>query len=206
SDYFAPPAWQSKAPQIGQDPPRRMVPDVAANADPNTGYNLVVHGTYTNYGGTSAVAPLYAGLFATLGRKLAPIAATIWGHEECFTDIVTGDNGEYHAASGPDPCTGLGVPIGAKLAAVFANQIQANRDAQRREIAPQAGGFVPAPFDPVAATQYGLFVEAAYSMYEADPNNLMPEPSSNFPAGYRLAAWVQMQDFIILSTGPTFYG
>jgi hypothetical protein len=203
SDYFAPPAWQAKAPQIRQDPPRRMVPDVAANADPNTGYNLVVHGAYTNYGGTSAVAPLYAGLFAAFGRKLAPIAATIWDHEECFTDIISGDNGEYHAAPGPDPCTGLGVPIGAKLAALFANQIRP--DAQRDLVA-RPGGFAPAPFDPVTATQYGLFVEAAYSMYAADPSNLMPEPSSDFPAGYRLAAWVQMRDFIILPTGPIFYG
>jgi kumamolisin len=207
SDYFAPPAWQARAPQIGQDPPRRMVPDVAANADPNTGYNLVVHGKYTNYGGTSAVAPLYAGLFAALGRKLAPIAATIWNHEECFTDIVSGDNGEYHAAPGPDPCTGLGVPIGAKLAALLANQTAVNQDMQQREVPPAFAGVVPAaPFDPVTATEYGLFVEAAYSMYAADPNNLIPEPTSNFPAGFRLAAWVQMQDFIILSTGPTFYG
>jgi kumamolisin len=206
SDYFAPAAWQANAPQIGQDPPRRMVPDVAANADPNTGYNLVVHGAYTNYGGTSAVAPLYAGLFAAFGRKLAPIAATIWNHEECFTDIVIGDNGEYHAAPGPDPCTGLGVPIGAKLAALFANQMQARLDGQQRDLVAPAGGFVPAPFDPVTATQYGLFVEAAYSMYAADPNNLTPEPSSDFPAGFRLAAWVQMQDFIILPTGPIFYG
>jgi Lipase (class 3) len=43
-------------------------------------------------------------------------------------------------------------------------------------------------------------------MYATDPDNLMPEPTSDFPAGFRLAAWVQMQDFIILSTGPTFYG
>jgi predicted chitinase/pimeloyl-ACP methyl ester carboxylesterase len=202
SDYFAPPAWQAKAPQIGQDPPRRMVPDVAANADPNTGYNLVVHGTYANYGGTSAVAPLYAGLFAAFGRKLAPIASTIWGHEDCFTDIVSGENGEYHAAVGPDPCTGLGVPIGAKLAALFAN----NKVLTLAPALANGGGFVPAPFDRVTAAQYGLFVEAAYSMYTADPNNLTPKPTSNFPQGYQLAAWVQMQDFIVLSSAPAFYG
>ena len=48
----------------------RMVPDVCANADPNTGYNIFVHGSATVVGGTSAVAPLYAGLFAAFGTKL----------------------------------------------------------------------------------------------------------------------------------------
>ena len=204
SDYFAPPAWQANAPQNGQDPPRRMVPDVAANADPGTGYNLLVHGAYTNFGGTSAVAPLYAGLFAAFGRKLAPISATLWAHAECFTDIVIGDNGLYQAAPGPDPCTGLGVPIGTKLAAMFART--AAQPPRPAAAAAPAPGFVPAPFDAAKATQYGLFVEAAYTMYDADPNNLTPLPSADFPSGYRLAAWVQMSDFIICPTGPTFYG
>ena len=62
------------------------------------------------------------------------------------------------------------------------------------------------PYDPTAAVFYGQFIEAAYAMYDADPNNLTPPPSSNFPSGYQLAAWVQMQDFIFESTGPTFYG
>jgi hypothetical protein len=53
---------------------------------------------------------------------------------------------------------------------------------------------------------YGQFVQAAYSMYGAAPNNLTPPPSPDFPAGYDLVAWVQMQDFIIGSIGPTFYG
>jgi triacylglycerol lipase len=61
-------------------------------------------------------------------------------------------------------------------------------------------------YDPVAAVLYGQFIEAAYAMYHADPTNLTPPPSSNFPGGYRIAAWVQMQDFIFESTGPTFYG
>jgi hypothetical protein len=77
---------------------------------------------------------------------------------------------------------------------------------QQRDLVAPAAGFVPTPFDPITATQYGLFVKAAYSMYAADPNNLVPEPSSDFPVGFRLAAWVQMRDFIILPTGPVFYG
>ena|SRR6516162_7101499 len=61
------------------------------------------------------------------------------------------------------------------------------------------------PFDPEAAVLYGQSVQADYSMYDAAPNNLTPPPSTNFPAGYDLVTWVQMQDFIIGSTGPTFY-
>lgn len=64
----------------------------------------------------------------------------------------------------------------------------------------------PLPFNPAVATQYGLFVQAAYSMYAANPNNLTPQPASDFPAGYELSAWIQMQDFVLSSTGPTFYG
>jgi hypothetical protein len=62
------------------------------------------------------------------------------------------------------------------------------------------------PYDPVTAVLYGQFIEAAYAMYEANPNNLTPSQSSNFPSGYQLVAWVQMQDFIFESAGPTFYG
>ncbi len=63
-----------------------------------------------------------------------------------------------------------------------------------------------APFDPVAAVACGQFVKAAYSMYKAAPDNLTPSPSADFPQGYRLAAWVQMRDFILGSLTPVFYG
>jgi hypothetical protein len=63
-----------------------------------------------------------------------------------------------------------------------------------------------APYNPAAAVLYGQFVMAVYTMYDSDPSNLTPPPSSDFPRGYELAAWVQMQDFIFESTGPTFYG
>ncbi|WOJ88910.1 lipase family protein [Methylocapsa polymorpha] len=62
------------------------------------------------------------------------------------------------------------------------------------------------PYNPATAVLYGQFVEAAYTMYNANPNNLRPPRSSDFPSGYHLAAWVLMQDFIFESTGPTFYG
>lgn len=97
----------------------RMVPDIAANADPNTGYNIVVNGVLSPVGGTSAVAPLYAGLFAAFGRKLGFITPKLFQNPQCFNDITVGDNGEYHARPGPDACTGMGSPIGTQLATLF---------------------------------------------------------------------------------------
>ena len=48
----------------------RGVPDVAGDADPGTGYNVVVDGQQSVIGGTSAVAPLWAGLFALINQSL----------------------------------------------------------------------------------------------------------------------------------------
>ena len=96
-----------------------MVPDVCANADPDTGYNIFVHGSATVVGGTSAVAPLYAGLFAAFGTKLGFVTPTLWKNQKAFNDITVGGNGFYNAAVGPDPCSGIGSPIAAKIAALF---------------------------------------------------------------------------------------
>jgi len=97
----------------------RMVPDVCANADPNTGYNVFVHGSATVVGGTSAVAPFYAGLFAALGTKLGFVTPALWKNQKAFNDITVGGNGFYNAAVGPDPCSGIGSPIGTSMAALF---------------------------------------------------------------------------------------
>jgi len=97
----------------------RMVPDVTGNADPDSGYEVYVHGSSTVVGGTSAVAPLYAGLFASFGTKLGFVTPTLWKNPKAFNDITSGSNGYYTAAVGPDPCSGLGSPIGKSLAALF---------------------------------------------------------------------------------------
>lgn len=115
SKHFKMPAWQVGAPSG----PGRMVPDVAANADPNTGYIVTFAGTSQPIGGTSAVAPLYAGLFAALGSKLGLVGPRLWATPLAFNDITVGDNGFYRAQPGPDPCTGLGSPIGSRLAKLF---------------------------------------------------------------------------------------
>ena len=105
--------------QIRSTATGRMVPDVCADADPNTGYNIFVHGSATVVGGTSAVAPLYAGLFAAFGTKLGFVTPTLWQNQKAFNDITVGSNGFYSAAVGPDPCSGIGSPIGTSIAALF---------------------------------------------------------------------------------------
>jgi kumamolisin len=96
-----------------------MVPDVTGDADPVTGYNILVHGTQEVVGGTSAVAPLYAGLFAAFGTKLGFVTPKLWQNQTDFNDITVGGNGFYSAGAGPDPCSGIGSPIGAGMAALF---------------------------------------------------------------------------------------
>ncbi len=116
SRLFQPmPPWQANAPHG----PGRMVPDVAADADPQTGYTIFVHGATEVVGGSSAVSPLFAGLFASFGRKLGFVTPTLWMNQTAFHDITEGDNGYFRAAPGPDPCSGLGSPIGQRLAALF---------------------------------------------------------------------------------------
>jgi Lipase (class 3) len=77
------------------------------------------------------------------------------------------------------------------------------------DVAAAAVGAAPQPagaFDSQKATLLGEFIGAAYAMFTANPGVLQPPPSSGFPAGWRLAASVQMQDFVFSGTGPVFYG
>ena len=125
STIFPVETWQIGAPpapantQFGTG---RMVPDVTGDGDPATGYEIYIHGQSTVVGGTSAVAPLYAGLFASFGKKLGFVTPTLWQNQKAFNDITAGSNGMYSAAVGPDPCSGIGSPIGTAIAGLFANQ------------------------------------------------------------------------------------
>jgi kumamolisin len=101
------------------------VPDVAGNADPLTGYQVLVDGESQVIGGTSAVAPLWAALIARcdqhLGRPLGDVHAAIYQiGERAFRDITQGNNGAYRAGPGWDACTGLGSPNGAALLSALA--------------------------------------------------------------------------------------
>jgi len=126
SDTFPRPTWQSTVAVPGTG---RGVPDVAAVADPQTGYQVRVDGANLVIGGTSAVAPLWAALIARLAQAtghrlglLHPVlyrGATATTVPPGFRDITTGTNGAYTAAPGWDPCTGLGVPDGTALLAAL---------------------------------------------------------------------------------------
>jgi len=96
---------------------------VAGDADPGTGYSILVDGTRKTVGGTSAVAPLYAALFARINQALVQkgksrvgfVNAALYQNPTAFHDIVSGNNGAFSAGPGWDPTTGLGSPDGAKI-------------------------------------------------------------------------------------------
>lgn len=102
--------------------PGRQVPDVAGNADPQTGYQVTVDGGSYVIGGTSAVAPLYAGLTALLieatGARFDFLKTVMANPQVCY-DVTVGDNGAYRAGPGRDQVTGFGVVDGGKLLAVL---------------------------------------------------------------------------------------
>jgi len=100
----------------------RGVPDVAGDADPNTGYAVLVDGQRLTIGGTSAVAPLWAGLIALLNQKLGkpigyfnPLLYGSLSGKGATNDITNGNNGAQQAGKGWDACTGWGSPNGAGL-------------------------------------------------------------------------------------------
>ena len=126
SDHFSLPSYQENAgvpPSV--NPGGRVgrgVPDVAANADPATGYSVRIDGQDAVVGGTSAVAPLWAGLVARLNQSLGtpvgflnPIIYGFNSPTAVFRDITSGNNGAYSAGPGWDACSGLGVAVGTKL-------------------------------------------------------------------------------------------
>ena len=133
SDVFPLPTWQA-----GFDVPAptvqgggRGVPDVSGDADPNTGYNILVDGETAVFGGTSAVAPLWAGLVARINQQIGkqqsgksigflnPLIYAQAVEASGFRDITEGNNGAFSAAEGWDPCTGLGTPDGIPLEAAL---------------------------------------------------------------------------------------
>jgi kumamolisin len=127
SDVFDLPAYQKDA----HVPPSanlgkrvgRGVPDVSGDADPVTGYRVLVDGQAEVIGGTSAVAPLWAGLVALLNEKRAEpvglLQPVLYAHPALLRDVTQGDNGAYRAGPGWDACTGLGSPKGKDLAAAL---------------------------------------------------------------------------------------
>jgi kumamolisin len=126
STFFPAPDYQARAgvPKSTVRPnfAGRGVPDIAACADPQSGYFVIVDGIAGVMGGTSAVAPLWAGLTALINEELGyrtgflnPLLyGTVLQHK-ALNDIVTGTNRGYPAKQGWDACTGLGSPNGQAI-------------------------------------------------------------------------------------------
>jgi len=123
SAHFSRPNWQTGTGQALQAQAGRGVPDVAGDADPATGYNVTVDGQATVVGGTSAVAPLWAGLIAlsnqSAGRNAGFVNPVLYANPTALTDITRGNNNGYQAGPGWDPVTGLGSPIGTAIAGLL---------------------------------------------------------------------------------------
>jgi hypothetical protein len=162
SDVFGLPTWQEGigVPVSANDGKTvgRGVPDIAGNASPYSGYTLTLYGqlttnltitsgpgaggTFGTIGGTSAVAPLYAGLLAQIQAEfghpfgfLNPVFYGLAG-SSVFEDINDGVNNQwsqeaktapsYTSGPGWDACTGLGRIDGGALLNAF-KQIYAKR-------------------------------------------------------------------------------
>jgi kumamolisin len=128
SSFFAMPAWQNGLRALTTAGTQvaltmRGVPDVAGDADPETGYEVRVDGTDTVIGGTSAVAPLWAALIALINSSTARAAGfvnpVLYQNPKDLRDITQGNNGGFAAQAGWDACTGLGSPNGELLAGAF---------------------------------------------------------------------------------------
>jgi kumamolisin len=128
SGFFARPAWQAdlsvrSANGASTALTQRGVPDVAGDADPETGYIVRVDGAAAVIGGTSAVAPLWAALIARInqltGHAAGYVNPRLYANPQALRDITTGNNGSFAAAPGWDACTGLGSPNGAALRGVI---------------------------------------------------------------------------------------
>ena len=136
SDVFDLPTWQANLTVLLANGSKvaltkRGVPDVAGDADPQTGYQVRVDGQDTVIGGTSAVAPLWAGLIALMNQKLGHsvgyLNPTLYKNyaqliqANALQDITDGNNGAYAAGPGWDACTGLGSPNGTNLLKVLSS-------------------------------------------------------------------------------------
>ncbi|HTZ95720.1 MAG TPA: S53 family peptidase [Terriglobales bacterium] len=142
SDVFPLPTWQQNA---GVPPSAnsthnvgRGVPDVAGDADPTTGYVTRVDGSPDVIGGTSAVAPLWAGLIAlineSLGKPAGFVNALLYqsaSTQKDFHPITSGNNGAYSANGGWSACTGWGSPIGVQVATALGVSGQAMKTGTR---------------------------------------------------------------------------
>jgi xanthomonalisin len=115
------PSWQAG---VGQNAGSqyRGVPDIAFDADPNSGAVIIVNGSPAQYGGTSLSSPLFVGFWARMiaakGTGIGFAAPRLYQlPASAFHDVTSGSNGGESAAPGWDYCTGFGSIIMSQAAA-----------------------------------------------------------------------------------------
>lgn len=139
SDFYGTPDYQRNEAQAGAHGDRQ-VPDVAADANPSTGFHIIFQGHDDQAGGTSAATPLWAGTIALINQDLkqkglreAGFAnpAIYWmGENEAklsprpFHDVIAGNNLFFDAGTGWDFATGWGSMDGAALDAAWIRYIK----------------------------------------------------------------------------------
>jgi subtilase family serine protease len=129
SAFETTPNWQAAAVSLLGTTGLRGVPDVAMDADPNSGATVYVNGTPEAVGGTSLSSPLSLGVWAralTVNPKLGFAPPSLYSLYDPtggaggvvgsypvggFHDIIVGNNGLYEAGPGYDLITGLGTFI-----------------------------------------------------------------------------------------------
>ncbi|MFD7451055.1 protease pro-enzyme activation domain-containing protein [Kitasatospora sp. NPDC059827] len=126
STVFGKPSWQTGT---GIGGSMRTVPDVASNADPQSGFAIYTGGGWNVYGGTSAAAPLWAGYAAQVNQKAKAAGQPALGeanpklyavansssYGSTFHDVTTGANQDFSAGTGYDQVTGWGTPVADAL-------------------------------------------------------------------------------------------
>jgi hypothetical protein len=113
------PIWQDS---LMTHCPGKANTDVSAVADPATGVAVLYDGQWAIFGGTSASAPIIAGLFALKhnfgkpGSTRGTAGEYLWAHSGSLHDVDSGTNGNCRlfctAVTGWDAPTGLGTPNG----------------------------------------------------------------------------------------------
>lgn len=122
SALFPRPPWQQNL-FTTEDTTHRLTPDVAADADPSTGLQVLLNHKWRTGAGTSQAAPIWAGIATLMNQYLLaqggevlgdlnPLLYRIAAHaaKPALHDVVLGGNAVYNAGRGYDMVSGLGTP------------------------------------------------------------------------------------------------
>jgi kumamolisin len=124
---FSTPSFQTSVNSTG----KRAVPDVAADANPSSGWLIYSQGAWYEVGGTSAAAPNWAAFTLDYDTAATALGKSQFGYansfiytvakssaySSAFHDIKSGNNSYYSAGTGYDEVTGWGSYNGANFIA-----------------------------------------------------------------------------------------